>query len=295
MLVLDEPTIGLDPIQIREIRALIQQLAGERTIILSTHILPEVSQICEKVVIINEGQVVLEQDMASLKSGGTLEDVFLRAIAKTHDAHHAGEATGMRNVFTIAGREIRSYFVSPIAYVVLTGFLLLGGWFFFNLLARFNMLLTIYSAQQNPQVLERLNLNEFVIAPLLHNLSVILVILVPVITMRSLAEEKKAGTYELLLTSPLRISEIVLGKFLGAFLFVAIMVATTGVYALILMVYGNPEMGVILGRLSRPAAARDGVRRGRRADLVVHREPDHRRGELSRVAAAALHHRLARR
>src|SRR6267142_1364846 len=80
VLVLDEPTIGLDPIQIREIRALVQGLAGERTIILSTHILPEVSQICEKVVIINEGQVVLEQDMASLKSSGTLEDVFLRVI-----------------------------------------------------------------------------------------------------------------------------------------------------------------------------------------------------------------------
>ena len=152
----------------------------------------------------------------------------------------------MRNIFTIAGREIRSYFVSPIAYVVLTGFLLLGGWFFFNLLARFNMLLTIYSAQQNPQVLERLNLNEFVVAPLLHNLSIILVILVPVITMRSLAEEKKAGTYELLLTSPLHIWEIVLGKFLGAFLFIAIMVATTGVFALILVFYGNPEPGVIL-------------------------------------------------
>jgi len=89
VLVLDEPTIGLDPIQIREIRALVQQLAGERTIILSTHILPEVSQICEKVVIINEGQVVLEQDMASLKASGTLEDVFLRAIAKTHDPQHA--------------------------------------------------------------------------------------------------------------------------------------------------------------------------------------------------------------
>ena len=153
----------------------------------------------------------------------------------------------MRNAFTIAGREIRSYFVSPIAYVVLTGFLLLGGWFFFNLLARFNFLLTIYSAQQNPQVLQRLNLNEFVIAPLLHNLSVVLVILVPVITMRSLAEEKKAGTYELLLTSPLKISEIVIGKFLAAFVIVALMVALTGVYPLILMVYGNPEIGVILG------------------------------------------------
>jgi len=90
VLVLDEPTIGLDPLQIREIRALIQKLAGERTIILSTHILPEVSQICEKVVIINEGQVVLEEDMATLKSGGTLEDIFLRTVAKAHDA---GEAT----------------------------------------------------------------------------------------------------------------------------------------------------------------------------------------------------------
>jgi ABC-2 type transport system permease protein len=153
----------------------------------------------------------------------------------------------MRNALTIAGREVRSYFVSPIAYVVLTGFLLLGGWFFFNLLARFNLLLTIYSAQQNPQVLERLNLNEFVIAPLLHNLSVVLVILVPVITMRSLAEEKKTGTYELLLTSPLRISEIVIGKFLGSLVFVTLMVALTGVYALILTVYGNPEPGVMLG------------------------------------------------
>ncbi len=93
VLVLDEPTIGLDPIQIREIRALIQQLAGERTIILSTHILPEVSQICDKVVIINEGRLVLEQDMATLRSGGTLEDVFLRAIAQAHDADHAAEAT----------------------------------------------------------------------------------------------------------------------------------------------------------------------------------------------------------
>jgi ABC-2 type transport system ATP-binding protein len=93
VLVLDEPTIGLDPLQIREIRALIQKLAGERTIILSTHILPEVSQICERVVIINEGQVVLAEDMATLKSGGTLEEVFLRTVAKAHEARHGVEAS----------------------------------------------------------------------------------------------------------------------------------------------------------------------------------------------------------
>src|SRR4029079_9579188 len=81
VLVLDEPTIGLDPRQIIEIRSLIRELAGQRTVILSTHILPELSHIWEKVVIINDGRVVLEQDMQTLTRGASLEDVFLRAIA----------------------------------------------------------------------------------------------------------------------------------------------------------------------------------------------------------------------
>jgi ABC-2 type transport system permease protein len=150
------------------------------------------------------------------------------------------------NVLTIAGKEIRSYFVSPIAYVVLTGFLLLGGWFFFNLLARFNFLLGLYTSFRNPEAMTRLNLNEFVIAPLLHNLSVVLVILVPVITMRAFAEEKRSGTYELLMTSPLSISAVVLGKFVGAFVFALLMVLLTGVYPLILLLYGDPEVGIIV-------------------------------------------------
>jgi len=153
----------------------------------------------------------------------------------------------MRNVLTIIGKELRSYFVSPIAYVVLTGFLLLGGWFFFNLLSRFNFLLTLYSSfQSSPETLNRLNLNDFVISPLMSNLSIILVILVPMITMRGFAEEKKNGTYELLLTSPLRTGEIVLGKFFASFLFIFIMIALTGIYPAILLVYGNPEVGVML-------------------------------------------------
>ena len=151
----------------------------------------------------------------------------------------------MKNALTIAGKELRSYFVSPIAYVVLTGFLLLGGWFFFNLLSRFSFLLSIYSAMRNPEAQTRLNLNDFVISPLLHNLSVVLVILIPVITMRSFAEEKRSGTYELLMTSPLSITEVVAGKFLGAFAFLLVMLGLTGVYPLILLAYGNPELGII--------------------------------------------------
>ena len=151
----------------------------------------------------------------------------------------------MRNVFTIIRKELRAYFVSPIAYVVLTGFLLLGGWFFFNLLSRFNVLLSVYTQLQQGAA-DQLNLNEFVIAPLMHNLSIVLVILVPMITMRAYAEEKKGGTYELLLTSPLRTGEIVLGKFLASFLFICIMLGLTGVYPAVLIAFGNPEIGVLL-------------------------------------------------
>lgn len=151
----------------------------------------------------------------------------------------------MKNIFILAGKDIRSLFVSPIAYVVLTGFLLLGGWFFFNLLFRFNYLLTLYTSFQNFQGLQSLNLNEHVIAPLLHNLAIVLVILVPIITMRAFAEEKRNGTYELLLTSPLTVTQIVLGKFLGCLFFISVMILLTGVYPAILFLYGNPELGIL--------------------------------------------------
>lgn len=151
----------------------------------------------------------------------------------------------MRSTLIIAGKEVRSFFASPIAYVVLTGFLLVGGWFFFNLLFRFHYLATLYSGLQNLQALEGLNLNEHVIAPLLHNLAIVLVIMVPIITMRSFAEEKKSGTYELLLTSPLTVSEIVLGKFLGCLALVWVMILLTGVYPALLLYYGNPEVGTL--------------------------------------------------
>jgi len=99
VLVLDEPTVGLDPQQIIEIRALIKALAGAHTVVLSTHILPEVAQVCEKVVIISAGRVVTEDLLAHLTQGQTLEDVFLRAIAQ-EDAHN-GQPPG--EVEEIAG------------------------------------------------------------------------------------------------------------------------------------------------------------------------------------------------
>jgi ABC-2 type transport system ATP-binding protein len=82
VLVLDEPTIGLDPRQIIDIRTLIKDLSGERTVILSTHILPEVQQLCEKVVIINRGHIVVEDTVANLTHDMSLEKVFLKYITE---------------------------------------------------------------------------------------------------------------------------------------------------------------------------------------------------------------------
>ena len=80
VLILDEPTAGLDPIQIREIRELIRGLADEqgRTVVLSTHILPEVETICQRVLVINSGQLRLDGTLEEVRRGGTLEEVFLR-------------------------------------------------------------------------------------------------------------------------------------------------------------------------------------------------------------------------
>ena len=80
VLVLDEPTSGLDPVQIAEIRQLIHDLAAEegRTVILSTHILPEVEAICQRVLLISAGRIRIDGPLDEVRGGGTLEDVFLR-------------------------------------------------------------------------------------------------------------------------------------------------------------------------------------------------------------------------
>ena len=152
----------------------------------------------------------------------------------------------MRNVLTIAGRELRSYFTSPVAYVLLAAFLALGGYFFYALLLAFNQSLQIYGMMRNPEMLERFNLNEMVLRPLLQNMSVLLIFIVPAVTMRLFPDEKRSGTYEMLLTSPVRIGEIVAGKFLGGFALIVLMISLSGLFGVLLDVYGNPELNMML-------------------------------------------------
>jgi ABC-2 type transport system ATP-binding protein len=93
VLILDEPTIGLDPRQIRDIRSLIKSLGGRRTVVLSTHILSEVAEVCQKVVIINDGHIVVEDQLANLtRDGRKLEDIFIDVITRDTGAGRAAAA-----------------------------------------------------------------------------------------------------------------------------------------------------------------------------------------------------------
>jgi ABC-2 type transport system permease protein len=144
----------------------------------------------------------------------------------------------MRNVFIIFRRELRSYFVSPIAYLLLTMFALIFGFFFWNLLGIF-VLMTMES-QMRGQV-SPMNINEQIIRPLLSNASVIGLFFIPMITMRLFAEEKRTGTIELLTTSPISDLEVILGKWLAALALYASMLLVTALNFAFLFKYGNPD------------------------------------------------------
>jgi ABC-2 type transport system permease protein len=148
----------------------------------------------------------------------------------------------MRNVLAIAGKELRAYFASPIAYVVIGFFALLYGYFFYALLSFFNR----QSMQMSMGMGGTMNINQMLVAPVLSNVSVILLFVLPMVTMRTYSEEKRSGTIELLLTSPVTDTQIILGKFLGAMSLYAAMLAVTAIHLGLLFLYGNPEWKPIL-------------------------------------------------
>ncbi len=144
----------------------------------------------------------------------------------------------MGNTLAIAQKELRAYFASPIAYVIIGGFAFLYGYFYIAILSFF--------VRQSMQMLQMggpptANINEMMIRPLMQNVTVLVLFVMPMITMRTYSEEKRSGTIELLLTSPLTDLQIVLGKFLGAMALYGVMLAVTLIHVAILFIYGNPE------------------------------------------------------
>jgi len=144
----------------------------------------------------------------------------------------------MRNVAAIARRELGAYFASPIAYAVIAMFALVYGYFFISLLSFF--------VQQSMQMGAMgmggpVNVNQQLIRFLLQNAAVVVLFVLPMITMRTYAEEKRTGTIELLLTSPVSDVEIILGKFAGALGLYTVMLAVTLLHVGVLFAFGDPE------------------------------------------------------
>jgi ABC-2 type transport system permease protein len=131
----------------------------------------------------------------------------------------------VRNVWAVAQRELRSYFLSPLAYVVIALFLALAGYLFALILS---------------------NAREASLRGLVQNVSVLYLFIVPAISMRLLAEEQRTGTVELLLTNPVQEWEIVTGKFLASILLVLVMLACTLLFPLFLFIYGSPDKGPMI-------------------------------------------------
>ncbi len=154
----------------------------------------------------------------------------------------------MRNVLAVFNKEMRSYFHSPIAYVVIGIFLLISGYFYYGLLAQFLefSMRSMIQAQYYRQAPPIMNVNDYVVRPLFLNLSIIALFVMPAITMRLYSEEKKLGTIELLMTSPITIMQTILGKFLAALALFVVMIAPTLIYWGILEKYGAPEWGPII-------------------------------------------------
>jgi ABC-2 type transport system permease protein len=149
----------------------------------------------------------------------------------------------MRNVWIICRKELRSYFTSPVAYVLLALWGAVFGFFFWIILRHF--LMDSMESQMSGQMYP-LNLNEQVIRPLLQNVAVFGLFFLPMITMRLFAEEKRSGSIELLVTSPIRDLEIIVGKWLAAVLLYCSLLLFTVVYLLFLFKYGNPDWKPIL-------------------------------------------------
>ena len=143
----------------------------------------------------------------------------------------------MRNILAIAGKELRSYFASPIAFIIIGLFSLLFGFFFYTYL-------TLFVRQSEMMMMQgggAANINQQMIRGVFLNSAVIILFVMPMITMRTYSEEKRSGTIELLLTSPITDFQIIVGKFIGAMGLYVAMLFVTMLYMVILFIYGNPE------------------------------------------------------
>jgi ABC-2 type transport system permease protein len=149
----------------------------------------------------------------------------------------------VKNILIICRKELKSYFASPIAYLLMAFFALIFGFGFYTATRDF----VRFSFQS--QMMGRnmpMNVNEQVIRPLLGFASTVALFLIPMITMRLFAEEKRTGTIELLLTSPIRDIEIIIGKWLGSMLLYICILGMSMLNVVLLFAWGKPDLKPVL-------------------------------------------------
>ena len=150
----------------------------------------------------------------------------------------------MKNILAIWQRELKSYFLSPIAYVVLTVFLFIAGFFFYTILTAWvqqTMMQAAYGQGSQP-----VDVPGMVSRSFFGTISVVLLFMIPMLTMGLFAEEKKRGTIELLLTTPVGNLQAMMGKYLASLTFLLIMYVASGITISALFIYGQPDWKPIL-------------------------------------------------
>lgn len=150
----------------------------------------------------------------------------------------------MRRLYAVFKREVQAYFTQPIAYVMMGGMLLIVGFLYF---LTFRWFLGVsFEAMRNPMYAEQLDLGSMVVGSTIGTIGVVSVFALPLLTMRLWAEEKRSGTAELLLTFPLRDSDIVLGKFLACLTVYTVLLGLSLVYPLLAALFGPVDAGPVL-------------------------------------------------
>jgi ABC-2 type transport system permease protein len=144
----------------------------------------------------------------------------------------------VKNIWVIFRKELRSYFASPIAYSIMALYSVIFGFFFYSAVKYFQQM--AFRSQMSGQSFP-MNINEMIVRPVLMNVSVIGLFLIPMISMRLFAEEKRSGTIELLMTSPIRDIELILGKWLAALALYASILVVSALNLTFLFTYGKPD------------------------------------------------------
>ncbi len=150
----------------------------------------------------------------------------------------------MSKFLALYRRELAYYFQSPVAYAVVAVFLLFCGYSFYNLLGYFNLL--SIQVMQNPLQARTLSITASVLAPLFGNMSTILLLILPLLTMRLFTEERRSGSAELLFTYPVSDRSVIAGKFIAAITVLAVMLAMTAPYVALLALFASPEPGPVI-------------------------------------------------